>query len=115
MEKVGATNIFERSVQKHGLYYTSFYGDGENVYGPVKPVTKYECIGHYQKRVGNGSETGRANYGKKRNLVEQNDRLLQKMDILQNYFGIALRQCRQLRKYDKCHPCIIISCVGFSR
>ena len=59
MEKVGATNIFERSVQKHGLYYTSFYGDGENVYGPVKPVTKYECIGHYQKRVrkrvGNGS------------------------------------------------------------
>ena len=30
MEKVGATNIFERSVKKHGLYYTSFYGDGDS-------------------------------------------------------------------------------------
>ena len=39
---------------------TSFYGDGESksytavkdFYGPSKPVQKFECIGHYQKRIG---------------------------------------------------------------
>ena len=87
MEKVGTTNIFERPVQKHGLYYTSFYGDGdsksfsavEKVYGPAKPVTKYECIGHYQKRVGN-------------RLRKLRTTTSSKIDILQYYFGIALRQ-----------------------
>ena len=47
MEKVGA--VFERSLQRHGLYYTSFYGDGDSkrfasvqyIFGPDKPVTKY--------------------------------------------------------------------------
>ena len=60
METVGAEKIFNESVTKHQLYYTSFYGDGdsksypavEKVYRPDKPVKKYECIGHYQKRVG---------------------------------------------------------------
>ena len=59
-EKVSAEKIFKQSVTKHSLYYTSFYGDGdskafpavENAYGPEKPVKKYECFGHYQKRVG---------------------------------------------------------------
>ena len=59
MKKVGAEKIFKQSVTKHSLYYISFYGDdylktfpaAENVYGPEKPVKKYECIGHYQKRV----------------------------------------------------------------
>ena len=76
METVGAANIFEQSVQKHGFYYTSFYGDGdsksfsdvERVYGSSKPVTKYTK---------NGSGTDYANYEKKRNLVEQNDWLVQ--------------------------------------
>ena len=40
----------------------------------------------------NGSGTDYANYGKKRNLVEQNDLTSSKIDILQIYFGIALRQ-----------------------
>ena len=60
MEPAGAKRIFERSIEKRGVRYMSFYGDGdskaykevENVYGEEK-VTKYECIGHYQKRVGN--------------------------------------------------------------
>ena len=30
MEKVGAVTIFERSVEKHGLYYTKFYGDDDS-------------------------------------------------------------------------------------
>ena len=57
MEKIGAINVFGRSTSKH-LCYTSFYGDGDNksysaVHGDDKPVIKYECIGHREKRIGN--------------------------------------------------------------
>ena len=30
MEPEGAERIFQRSVQKHGLYYTKYYGDGDS-------------------------------------------------------------------------------------
>ena len=60
MEKIGANKIFGHSIAKHGIYYTSFYGGDsksytavQKIYGDDKPVIKYECIGHYQKRVGN--------------------------------------------------------------
>ena len=60
MGKVGAEKLFKQSVTKQSLHYTSFYDDSdskafpavENAYGLEKPVKKYECIGHYQKRVG---------------------------------------------------------------
>ena len=96
MEKVGAVAIFERSVEKHGLFYTKFYGDGDsksftavqNIYGSDKPVAKFECIGHFQKRVGN-----RLRKLKKEKKLGGTKRLTNSMiDILQNYFGIALRQ-----------------------
>ena len=97
MEKVGAENIFKRSVKKRGLYYTSFYGDGdsksfpavENVYEPKRKVAKKECIGHYQKRVGTRLRKLKKNtkgLGGKKRLTDA------KIDTLQNYFGIALRQ-----------------------
>ena len=60
MESDGAINIFERSLRKYGLYYTSFYEDGDRKsfllykkYMDKKSINKFECIGHYQKRVGN--------------------------------------------------------------
>ena len=34
-EKAGATKIFSSSQEKHGLYCTSFYGDGDNKAYPV--------------------------------------------------------------------------------
>ena len=45
METAGATKIFSSSKEKYGLYYTSFYGDGDSkaypavkdIYGPSKP------------------------------------------------------------------------------
>ena len=41
METAGATKIFGRSVEKHGLYYTSFYGDGDSkAYQQSKKCTK---------------------------------------------------------------------------
>ena len=61
MEPEGAVRIFKRSFEVHGLYYTTFFGDGDSKsYSSVKDiysdvgvdVTKYECIGHVQKRMG---------------------------------------------------------------
>ena len=46
MEVVGNTKIFERSIEINKLRYTEFYGDGGS-------ITKKECIGYVQKRVGN--------------------------------------------------------------
>ena len=41
MKTAGATKIFRRSVEKHGIYYTSFYGDGDSKsYPAVKEVYK---------------------------------------------------------------------------
>ncbi|GFW65183.1 uncharacterized protein TNCV_394491 [Trichonephila clavipes] len=59
MEAVGAFRIFERSLIKRDLQYTGYYGDGDSksflqvkdIYGE-NSVTKLECIGHIQKRVG---------------------------------------------------------------
>ena len=96
MEKTGAVNIFQRSIDKHNLRYTSFYGDGDSksysavkdIYGSEKPASKYECIGHYQKRVGNRLRKIRKD--KKLGGVKRLTNT--KIDKLQNYFGIALRQ-----------------------
>ena len=64
MERQGAIDIFLRSTEKYGLRYTTFVGDGDSsTYGDVKQhcydkygevycVTKEECVGHVQKRLG---------------------------------------------------------------
>ena len=75
METAGATKIFSSSKEKYGLYYTSFYGDGDSkaypalkdIYGPSKPIKKFECVDHYQKRVG----TRFGNLGKPQKDLEE--------------------------------------------
>ncbi|GFW08428.1 CCHC-type domain-containing protein [Trichonephila clavipes] len=70
MEVVGAYCIFERSNVRN-VQYNEYYGDGDskgyesvkNFYG-INTVTKLECIGHVQKRVG-----GRLRQLKKRRKV----------------------------------------------
>ena len=60
MEVNGAKRIFSRSIEKHGLRYTQYLGDGDsksfssvkNIYSNAE-VEKLECVGHIQKRVGN--------------------------------------------------------------
>ena len=50
VEKVGAEKIFQQSVTKHNLYYTSICGDGdskafpalESAYGPENPIIKVQ-------------------------------------------------------------------------
>ena len=100
-------------MEKHGASYKNYYGDGdsksydevENV-NPGMTVEKYECIGHYQKRVGNRLHKLRARTkdlgGKnkkvpkkdtdKSRVVKAKSRLTDSIIYkLQNYFGIALR------------------------
>ena len=58
-EPIGVKYIWERSLQKNKLQYSSFYGDGDsksfstikNTY-PDITVQNFECVGHVQKRVG---------------------------------------------------------------
>ena len=92
MEPVGAERIFSRSIEKRQLRSTGFYGDGDSeAFGMVEHiyedyiVIKYECIGHYQKRVGIRLRKSKKQVSGLKELTETI------IDTLQNYFGIALR------------------------
>ena len=95
MEVSGATRIFGRSIEKRGLRYTEYLGDGDSkgydnvvdIY-PGKTVTKLECVGHVQKRVGSRLRNLKKvtkNLGGKGKLTNKT------IDRLQNYYGIAVR------------------------
>ena len=59
MEVDGGKLIFGRSIEKHGLRFTKYLGDGDiksftsikSIY-PGVDVEKLECVGHIQKRAG---------------------------------------------------------------
>ncbi|GFU70635.1 CCHC-type domain-containing protein [Trichonephila clavipes] len=94
MEVVGAYRIFERSNVRN-VQYNEYYGGGDskgyesvkNFYG-INTVTKLECIGHVQKRVG-----GRLRQLKKttKGLGGKNKLTDKLIDRIQNYYGIAIR------------------------
>lgn len=60
MEAAGAVEIYAQSIEKHGLMYTTYIGDGDSkaflAVKESKPynkdVEKHECVGHVQKRMG---------------------------------------------------------------
>lgn len=95
METVGASRIFNRSEKLRGLQYTDYYGDGDsNGFEMVKDtygkdsVSKLECIGHIQKRVG----TRLRKLKKKTKGLSGKGKLTDGfIDRLQNYYGIAIR------------------------
>ena len=58
----------------------------ENIYGGDEKVTKYECVGHYQKRVGNRRRKLKKKVQGSKELKEETID-----DELQYYFGIVLR------------------------
>lgn len=92
METEGAVRIFKRSIEKRNGRYLNYYGDGdskafssvENIYVDAI-VTKFECVGHYQKRVGCRLRSLKKREKGLKSLTEAT------IDKLQNYFGIALR------------------------
>ena len=58
MEVEGAKRMFARSIANRNVRYMKYLGDGDSkAYLSVKDtyedvVEKYDCVGHYQKRVG---------------------------------------------------------------
>ena len=114
MEVEGAKTIFGRSIEKNGLLYAEYFGDGDSKgYMEVKntdegiTVKKQECVGHVQKRVGNrlrGMKRKRKedkmaemkeNEPNKKKTKKTKDPLdyltYSVIDKLQNYYGIAVR------------------------
>ena len=136
MGSAAAVTISSRSIQ-YGLRYTEFYGDGdsssfrdvENIY-PEEKVTKYECLGHCQKRVGNRLRKlrqrvkGLGGKGKAKEVLYHTHhgeiiKITKKaegkftdtiIDLLQNYFGIALRSGAKTVPELMCFTCQFISC-----
>ena len=61
MDASGMLSLFRHSVEVHSARYTEFLGNGDSkahkliteqaVYGDLE-VTKLECVGHVQKRLG---------------------------------------------------------------
>ncbi len=47
MEPVGAVRIFERSIDKHSLRYTNYFGDGD--YSSYKKVCEAKPFGDEQE------------------------------------------------------------------
>jgi len=98
MEVTATVQIFERSVEKHGLVYENFVGDGDSKtfkavcdakpYGEDILVKKKECVGHVHKRMGS----------RLRNLVKTQKNLQgpgkltgKQIDKLSRYYGNAIR------------------------
>ena len=98
MEPVGAMRIWECSLQKNKLLHTSFYADGDsksfstikNTY-PGITVQKLEYLGHVQKQV----DCCLRNMIKQEKGISGKGKLTSNMiDMLQNYYGIAIRSCK---------------------
>ena len=99
--------MFCRSVNLHGLRYTFYIGDGDtksfdqicksDPY-PGHTITKGECVGHVQKRVGSRLRNVKSQYKGKRlsdskGIGGGKGRLTNKvMNNLQNQYGMAIRQ-----------------------
>lgn len=106
MEKTAAVEMFNRSVDTRGLKYTTYIGDGDSssfnvvreaMYTKYKDgyvVSKEDCVGHIQKRMGKGLRTFK---NSKKVLgdgirIGGSGRLTDAlMDKIQNYYGAAIR------------------------
>ena len=107
MESAGACTLFQRSIEKNKLRYTTYIGDGDTSYfsdvqilqpyGSDTVIERKECISHVQKRLGTRCQALLQNY-KKRKLsdgkgISGKGRLTDKtINTLQNYHGMAIRQ-----------------------
>ena len=108
MESDGACEIFTRSIERCSLMYSKFVGDGDTgcygkvrgrcaeVFGDEYEVSKEECVGHVQKRIGSGlREFKRKCRGMKLSVGKEvggRGRLTDKVvDKIQNYYGEAIK------------------------
>ena len=93
VEIAGVQAIFSRSITKHNLRYTDFYGGDsksqksiEDIYPDTK-VIKRKCIGHVQKRVRSRLRKLRKKVSGLGGADKLNDGIIHR---LQNYYGMAI-------------------------
>ena len=106
MEVVGATAVCGRSQNKLGIRYKEYLGDGDSKgftavleskpYGDNVQITKLECVGHVQKRMGTRLRKLKQNFKKKPlsdgKVLGGRGRLTSsEIDQLQTYYGKAIR------------------------
>ena len=107
METVGAVRIFTRSTATRGLKYKNMLGDGDSAtynavidskpYGNDCIPNKLECIGHVQKRVRSRlrklkNKNKRVKLADRKGLAGKGRLTDGKVDVLQNYYGLAVRE-----------------------
>lgn len=106
MEVDGMIKMFKRSEAKHNAQYVNYIGDGDTktfpelqesgIYGPDIKLTKIECVGHVQKRMGRRlRELKKSMRGKKLKdgkVLGGKGRLTDKLiNQLTIYYGNAIR------------------------
>ncbi|CAC5366935.1 unnamed protein product [Mytilus coruscus] len=116
MEAQGAVILFRRSVEKHGLQYTTYVGDGDssaygNVvdsrpYGPNVIIAKEDCVGHIQGRMGKHLRRLVDQY--KGRKLEDGKHIIGKgrltnkfMNSFQTFYGMAIRNKKASEKGKK--------------
>jgi hypothetical protein len=106
MEVACVLNILNCSFRTRGICYTKCLGDGNSKayqrvvagkpYGPNISVTKLECIGYVQKRMGATlrrlvKEMARTKLHDSKALGGKDCLTQPEIDKLQNYYGLAIR------------------------
>ena len=109
MENKGAIEIFLRSIEKGRLIYHIYVGDGDTgsysgvkkacaeKYGDLYNITKEECVGHIQKRIGSGLREYKR---KKAGILLPDNKFVGRagrltdllIDKIQNNYGEAIRK-----------------------
>ena len=125
MESAGAIEIFQRSINNHKLRYNNYIGDGDSSsfnkvvqskpYGKTFIINKLDCVGQIQKRLGCRLRTLRQTYkGKKLSDgkgISGKGRLTDRaLNLLQNYFGIAIRQNSNVPSMKKAIGAVLFHC-----
>lgn len=98
MEVESMKEMFSRSVERYNVMYTNYIGDGDSktyrglldlkLYGDVE-VTKKECIGHVQKRMGSRL---RQCVKKNKGISGRNKLTGKLIDKLTIHYGLAIRR-----------------------
>lgn len=107
MEVDGIVEMFRRSESSYGVKYKNYIGDGDSKvfkavceakpYGEDFEVSKKECVGHVQKRMGTRLRNIKSNFSGK--LLSDGKKMggkgrltAQVIDQLTTYYGNAIRQ-----------------------
>lgn len=102
MEVLAGLTLFQRSLEKHGLRYTTMLSDGDsrtylallesNVYGYIK-IEKEDCVNHVEKRMGTSLRTAIGNHrgSRSESLGGKGKLTADLVTKLTSYYGWALK------------------------